>query len=222
MIYCRNLQWGPPGNALTPPLDLQLNFGSFTAVLGANGSGKSSLLKLLAGLERPLTGECRVAARGRGDIAYLQQVQALDRQYPIDCRTLIDAGQWRSRLPKMQRRARLEQALAEWQLTDQAGRPLGALSGGELQRALLARLSLQEAQLLLLDEPEAAMDEAGQQLLWRAIKRWQDQGKTVVLVTHNLGNLVGQMQQALWVSADGCRLGPLAEVIKPPRHLHAA
>lgn len=222
MIYCRNLQWGPPGHVLTPPLDLQLDHGSLTAVLGANGSGKSSLLKLLAGLARPQAGECRVAARALGDVSYLQQVQALDRQYPIDCQTLVDAGQWRSHWPKVPRRERLQQALAEWQLTKLAERPLGALSGGELQRALLARLSLQQAQLLLLDEPESAMDEAGQQLFWRAIGRWQEQGRTIVLVSHNLTRLAEHVPQALSISKDGCRFGRLGELLRPARLLHAA
>ncbi len=222
MIDCHNLQWGPQGFALTPPLDLHLGQGSLTAVIGANGSGKSSLLKLLAGLTRPLAGSCQVAARKLGDIGYLQQAQALDRQYPIDCQTLVNAGQWRSRLPKAQRREQLQQTLIEWQLTEQAGRPLGALSGGELQRALLARLSLQEARLLLLDEPESAMDETGQQLFWQAIERWQAQGKTIVLVSHNLSRLAKHVPQALSINKDVCRFGPPSELIKPARLLHAA
>lgn len=222
MIDCRNLQWGPHGMALTPPLNLYLEQGSLTAVIGANGSGKSSLLKLLAGLTRPLAGDCQVAARQLGNIGYLQQAQALDRQYPVDCQTLVNAGQWRSHLPKVQRREQLQRTLIEWQLTEQAGRPLGALSGGELQRALLARLSLQEARLLLLDEPESAMDEAGQQLFWRAIERWQEQGRTIVLVSHNLTRLAKHVPQALWLSKDACRFGPPGELIKPARLLHAA
>tara|TARA_R110002051_G_scaffold16719_2_gene49922 strand:+ start:22302 stop:22907 length:606 start_codon:yes stop_codon:yes gene_type:complete len=201
---------------------MHLEQGSLTAVLGANGSGKSSLLKVLAGLARPLAGECRVAAQELGNIGYLQQVQALDRQYPIDCQTLVDAGQWRSRLPKVQRRKQLQRALVEWQLMEQAGRPLGALSGGELQRALLARLSLQQARLLLLDEPESAMDEAGQQLFWRAIKQWHEQGRTIVLVSHNLTKLAEHVPQALWISAGACRFGRPGELFGPARRLHAA
>ncbi|MEH6670132.1 metal ABC transporter ATP-binding protein [Halopseudomonas sp.] len=205
MINCQDMQWGPPGRPLTPPLSLQLRAGSLTAVLGANGSGKSSLLKVLAGLVRPLSGRCQVTGRKPGQIGYLPQVQTLDRQFPIDCQTLVNDGQWRNRGSRAERRKRLQDVLLEWQLVDQAYRPLAALSGGELQRALLARLSLQEADLLLLDEPTSAMDAAGQELFWGAVARWQAQGRSLVLVCHDLPRVAARVQHILHISAEGCR-----------------
>lgn len=205
MIDCRDLQWGLAGRSLTPPLTLHLQRGSMLAVLGANGSGKSSLLKVLAGLVRPLSGRCQVTGCKPGQLGYLPQVQTLDRQFPIDCQTLVNDGQWRFKGSRAERRKRLQDVLLEWQLVDQANRPLAALSGGELQRALLARLSLQEADLLLLDEPTSAMDAAGQELFWSAVARWQAQGRSLVLVCHDLPRVADRVQHILHISAEGCR-----------------
>lgn len=213
MISSRNLEWGPRSQPLTPPLSLDLTAATVTAVLGPNGSGKSSLLKVLAGLSRPLAGELRIAATQLGSTAYLQQHQSLDRQYPINLQNLVDAGQWRSRLPRAARRDRLQVALHRWQLQGLENRPLGALSGGELQRALLARIDLQNPRLILLDEPESAMDEAGQHLFWSQVKRWQNEGRTVLVVCHNHVAVCRHVEQALWISAEGCQVGAPAQLL---------
>jgi len=177
VIHCQHLQWGPPGQPLTPPLDLQLPAGSLSGLIGSNGCGKSSLLKVIAGLQQPLRGRVALAAPRLGGVAYLVQQQALDRQFPISLLSLVGAGFWRSPLNRRARHTRLQQVLADWGLSELQQQPLQALSGGELQRALLARLSLTEARVLLLDEPEAALDEQGQALLWQHIQRWQAEGR---------------------------------------------
>ncbi len=165
MIECRELQWGAGGRALTAPLNLKLAAGSLTAVIGSNGSGKSSLLRVLAGLDRPLAGHIRMSVARPGGVAYLPQQQQIDRQFPIRLLELVRGGFWGCRLGRSERQARLRQVLADWGLLDLQTQGLHALSGGELQRALLARMSLTDAQVLLLDEPEAALDETGLDLL---------------------------------------------------------
>ncbi|MGV8842053.1 MAG: metal ABC transporter ATP-binding protein [Pseudomonas sp.] len=213
MIRCQALQWGPPRQPLTPPLNLQLASGSLTAIIGANGCGKSSLLKVIAGLQPALQGRIEVAANRLGGLAYLQQQQALDRQFPVDLQQLVGAGLWRSQLPRRTRQLRLAQALADWQLSGLERRPLQALSGGELQRALLARLGLTDARLLLLDEPAAALDEAGQRLLWQQIGRWQEQGRTQLVVCHDLAQVREHIPSTLHITAAGCVLATSAQPI---------
>lgn len=213
MIRCQHLQWGPSGQPLTPPLDLQLPSGSLTGLIGSNGCGKSSLLKVIAGLQQPLRGRLELGVPRLGGVAYLVQQQALDRQFPISLQSLVSAGFWRSPLNRRERQARLCQVLDDWGLHGLQRQSLQALSGGELQRALLARLSLTEARVLLLDEPEAALDDHGQALLWQHIQRWQAEGRTQLLVSHNLTSLGQRLNEALLVSPNGCIFAPIQQLL---------
>ncbi|MGY4493794.1 metal ABC transporter ATP-binding protein [Pseudomonas sp. TE3610] len=212
MITCQHLQWGPAARPLTPPLDVHLPTGSLTAVIGGNGCGKSSLLKCIAGLQRPLAGSLKVEAR-TGGIGYLVQQQAIDRQFPISLGELVSGGFWGSRLSRVERRVRLGRALDDWRLDGLESRHLQALSGGELQRALLARLSLTEAPLLLLDEPDASLDEASQTLLWQQMLQWHHQGRTLVLVCHDLAAVRERIDQCLLIAPEGCRLDQSTHLI---------
>lgn len=212
MIRCEGLQWGPPGRPLTPPLDLHLAAGSLTAVIGHNGCGKSSLLKVIAGWQAPLAGRVRVKAPRQGGIGVLVQQQAFDRQFPIRLDALVAGGLWSQKHSRAAQRARLEQTLERWQLNGLQALPLEALSGGQLQRALLARLDLTGARLLLLDEPEAALDAEGQALFWQRARQWQAEGRTLLVVSHAVGHLSDWLDNALLVSAQGCILAPVSEL----------
>ncbi|WP_053150524.1 metal ABC transporter ATP-binding protein [Pseudomonas sp. P97.38] len=213
MIRCQNLRWGAPGQPLTPPLDMERPAGSLTAIIGANGSGKSSLLKVLAGLQKPLSGKVVLEAPRRGGVSFLPQQQHLDRQFPINVQELVAAGAWGNRHTPLIRKQLLQDALDNWALTGLERRPLMALSGGELQRALLARLSLAEAPLLLLDEPHAALDEQGQALLWKHIHGWHAEGRTVVVVCHDLAAVRQHIPHTLLIKNTGCALGRSVELI---------
>ncbi|WP_095052320.1 metal ABC transporter ATP-binding protein [Pseudomonas sp. Irchel s3b2] len=214
MIRCQALRWGAPGQPLTPPVDCQLPKGSLTAVIGANGSGKSSLLKVIAGLQKPLSGKVIIDVPRKGGLSFLPQQQHLDRQFPISLQELVAAGFWGSKQAPEMRSQRLKSALEDWYLTGLEHRPLMALSGGELQRALLARLSLAEAPLLLLDEPHAALDELGQALLWKHIHAWHAEGRTLVVVCHDLAAVRQHIPQALLIKISGCVLGPSTDLIR--------
>ncbi|MBC3346278.1 ATP-binding cassette domain-containing protein [Pseudomonas sp. SWRI196] len=213
MIRCQSLRWGAPGHPLTPPLNIERPAGSLTAIVGANGAGKSSLLKVLAGLQKPLSGKVELDVPRRGSVSFLAQQQHLDRQFPISLQELVAAGSWGSRHTPAMRRHRLKAVLQDWALDGLEHRSLMALSGGELQRALLARLSLAEAPLLLLDEPHAALDEQGQALLWKHIHGWHAEGRTLVVVCHDLAAVRQHIPHTLRVSQAGCTLGRSVDLI---------
>jgi len=214
MIRCQSLRWGAPGQPLTPAVDFELPKGSLTAVIGANGSGKSSLLKVIAGLQKPLAGTMTLDVPRKGGLSFLPQQQHLDRQFPISLQELVAAGFWGSKQSPELRNQRLKIVLDDWCLTGLESRPLMALSGGELQRALLARLSLAEAPLLLLDEPHAALDELGQELLWKHIHAWHADGRTLVVVCHDLAAVRQHIPQTLLIKSSGCTLGLSTELIR--------
>lgn len=100
MIRCNALRWGAPGQPLTPAIDIELGKGSLTGVIGANGSGKSSLLKVIAGLQKPLAGNVTLQVPRRGGLSFLPQQQHLDRQFPISLQELVAAGFWAPSSPR--------------------------------------------------------------------------------------------------------------------------
>ncbi|MDE1529131.1 ATP-binding cassette domain-containing protein [Pseudomonas carnis] len=222
MITCNSLRWGAPGQPLTPALDLTLKKGSLTGIIGANGTGKSSLLKVIAGLQKPLTGKVIVDVPRRGGLAFLPQQQHLDRQFPISLQELVAAGFWGIQHTAQQRSQRLQAVLEDWCLTGLEHRPLMALSGGELQRALLARMSLADASVLLLDEPHAALDEDGQALCWKHIHAWHNEGRTLVIVCHDLASVRHHTQHVLQIKNTGCLFGPSKELIRPQPQMQVA
>lgn len=222
MIRCQALRWGAPGQPLTPAVDFELRAGSLTGIIGANGSGKSSLLKVIAGLQKPLAGKVVLDAPRRGGLSFLPQQQHLDRQFPISLQELIAAGFWGNKQNPQQRSQRLQAVLEDWCLSGLEHRPLMALSGGELQRALLARLSLTEAPVLLLDEPHAALDELGQALLWKHIHAWHAEGRTLVVVCHDLSAVRQHIPQTLLIKSSGCVLGASQDLILQQPHTQVA
>lgn len=222
MIRRQALRWGAPGQPLTPQLDIEFAQGSLTAVIGANGSGKSSLLKVIAGLQKPLAGEVLLNTPRKGGLSYLPQQQYLDRQFPISLQELVAAGFWGSKRTPEWRSQRLEAALNDWCLNGLERRPLMALSGGELQRALLARLSLAEAPVLLLDEPHAALDDLGQALLWQHIHTWHAAGRTLLVVCHDLAAVRQHVPQTLLIKSSGCVFGSSHELIHQQPHTQVA
>jgi zinc/manganese transport system ATP-binding protein len=162
--------------------------GSLTAVVGANGAGKSTLLAAIAGVVRLAEGVIDCAARQQ--LAYLPQLTAIDRDYPLTVAELISLGGWREfgafRAPEKAFRARAAEAAETVGLEGRLERTIGEISVGELQRALFARLIIQDAAVILLDEPFAAVDASTTAALLDQITRWHRECRTVIAVLHDL------------------------------------
>ncbi|MBX4335442.1 ABC transporter ATP-binding protein [Bartonella raoultii] len=160
--------------------------GSLVAIMGNNGAGKSTLLKATAGLIKPLRGKISTPPKKR--IAYLAQQCDIDRTFPIDVKALIKTGLWSfCGLWKNQRpySHKIQNALEMVGLTALANRPLDALSSGQLQRALFARIIVQDADIILLDEPFNGVDRHTQKDLLTLITHWQQQGRTILTALHD-------------------------------------
>ncbi|WP_129658315.1 zinc ABC transporter ATP-binding protein AztA [Rothia halotolerans] len=172
-------------NRALTSLSLEIPAGRTTAVIGSNGSGKSTLLSALAGTKEVSSG--RIEGRPR-NISFVVQRSSVSDRLPLTVRRTVEMGRWRERgaVGRLTHRDRdvVEQALEELGISDLAGRQLGSLSGGQRQRTLVAQGLAQQAELLLLDEPLAAVDEEAAALIAAAIRRQREEGVTVVIATH--------------------------------------
>ena len=166
--------------------------GSLTAVVGPNGSGKSTLLKSIVGLlpiEGGRSGGALAVAPPRERIAYLPQVAEIDRSFPIEVRDCVLLGCWGSAGAwGAVNRAMLGQVDAALQAVGLEGferRSVGSLSSGQLQRVMFARMLVQDAELILLDEPFNAIDAKTTAALLALVRQWHRQQRTVVAVLHD-------------------------------------
>jgi zinc/manganese transport system ATP-binding protein len=162
--------------------------GSLTAVVGSNGAGKSTLLAAIAGVVR--LGGGVVTCTAWRQLAYLPQLSAVDRGYPLSVFELITLGGWRDfgafRSPGAVVKERVGTAAETVGLAGRLKRRIDELSVGEFQRALFARLMLQDAAVILLDEPFAVVDAQTVSLLIDQVTRWHTEGRTVIAVLHDL------------------------------------
>jgi zinc/manganese transport system ATP-binding protein len=184
--------------------------GSLTAVVGANGAGKSTLLAAIAGVVRLAGGVVNCAARHR--LAYLPQLAAIDRDYPLTVTELITLGGWREfgpfRSPGSALRARVAEVAETVGLAGRLARPIGEISVGELQRALFARLILQDVAVILLDEPFAAVDAQTMSVLLDQVTRWHQEGRTVIAVLHDLDLVQARFPSTLVLARRCVAWGP--------------
>lgn len=203
--------------------------GSLIAIVGGNGSGKSTLMKGIVGLLRPMSGSCAVAAGTR--LAYLPQQSELDRSFPARVIDLVSLGLWPRRGLLGRHRAEDRQAVADALkavgLDGFEKRPIDTLSGGQMQRALFARVLVQDADLILLDEPFNAVDARTITDLVALIKSWRDEDRTVMVVVHDLDLVREHFPEALLLARQPVAWGDAhqtlsAENLLRARHYHEA
>jgi len=191
--------------------------GSLTAVVGANGCGKSTLMKSVAGVLRPLSGRCVIAPGIRR--AYLPQISELDRSFPAHVIDLVSLGLWpcRGLLGRHGRadRETLLAALAAVGLDGFEKRSIDSLSGGQLQRALFARVLVQDANLILLDEPFNAVDSKTIMALLGLIERWHGEGRTIMVVVHDLDLVRRYFPETLLLARRPIAWGDTCTVMTP-------
>lgn len=198
-------------------MNCALQPGSLTAIVGPNGSGKSTLIKSITGLLKPMSGRC---LRPKGvSLAYLPQQSELDRSFPARVIDLVSLGLWPRRgllgRHTAQDKAAVAGALEAVGLAGFEKRPIDSLSGGQLQRALFARVLVQDADVILLDEPFNAVDAKTIGDLLALIARWHAEGRTVVTVAHDLDLVRAHFPQAMLLARRLIAFGPTAQVVTP-------
>ncbi len=219
----RDLTLGYNSHPAVHHLNGTVKTGSLTAIVGANGSGKSTLMKGIVGVLKPMEGVSLTAPGAR--IAYLPQQSELDRSFPARVVDLVSMGLWPKRgllgRHTAEDRETVKRALMAVGMDGFEARPIDTLSGGQLQRALFARVLVQDAEIILLDEPFNAVDARTVTDLVALIKRWHGEKRTVMVVAHDLDLVRQHFPQTLLLARRPIAWGPTAEALKPENLLRA-
>jgi zinc/manganese transport system ATP-binding protein len=221
----QNLTLGYDRHPAVHHLDGTIKRGSLTAVVGPNGAGKSTLFKGVVGVIKPLAGRIERHGVLPQDIAYLPQVAEIDRTFPINVYDMVSMGLWRSKglFGGIGRddRGKIESSVAAVGLTGFEDRPIGTLSGGQMQRMLFARLLLQDARVIVLDEPFNAIDAKTAADLLALVRRWHTEQRTVLAALHDLDLVKAHFPEALLLAREPVAWGATAEVLTPENIIKA-
>jgi zinc/manganese transport system ATP-binding protein len=213
----KNLTLGYDRHPAVHHLSGKVAEGTLLAVVGPNGAGKSTLLKGIVGALDPLDGEIDRNGARVETIAYLPQLAEIDRTFPISVYDLVSMGLWRRAglfggIGRAQQTT-IERAISTVGLDGFEARSIGTLSGGQMQRALFARLLLQDAKLILLDEPFAALDENTIGDLSELIAHWHGERRTIITVLHDLDLVRLRFPEALLLAREAVAWGKTSEVL---------
>jgi len=200
--------------------------GALLAIVGPNGAGKSTLFRGIVGILRPLAGSILTGDLDIKDIAYLPQTVDIDRSFPISVYDFVGTGLWRAigffgGMGSKQARDRIAQALSAVGLNGFENRPIGTLSGGQMQRMLFARVLLQDARLIVLDEPFNAIDARTSADLLALVRRWHAEKRTVLAALHDMDIVRANFPETLLLARGQVAWGATADVLTAENLLEA-
>jgi zinc/manganese transport system ATP-binding protein len=224
-IQIQNLSVSYPQNAVISELSCHFDAPALWGIAGPNGAGKSTLLKTLLGIQKPKEGSITFHGFCPCDVAYLAQQNQLDRRFPLTVGDTIAMGLFREvgifqRYSDAQRE-KMQGALEQVGLSSFWRTPLQTLSGGQFQRVLFARLILQDAPVIFLDEPFTGIDAQTISDLMELLQLWVQEGRLVIAVLHDLDLVQDYFPQALLLSRHFYKWG-LTEDILTKENMHAA
>ncbi|RBM05339.1 ABC transporter [Novacetimonas cocois] len=194
--------------------------GSLTAIAGANGAGKSTLVRALLG-EVPLReGHIDYGGQRPRDFGYLPQARDIDRGFPMCVADLVLSGAWRVTgafgAVDVALRERAARCLKHVRLSGMEERAIGDLSAGQFQRLLFARLLMQDARVIILDEPFTALDAPTTRDLLHLVDHWRDEGRTVIAVLHDLRQITQHFPSVVLLARGAAHWGPTRDILTPP------
>ena len=217
MIKINDLSVAYQKNLALSHITTTIDSGDLVAIVGPNGAGKSTLLKSIMQQMTVESGSVELGHLSLSNIAYLPQSNQIDRKFPITVTEFVSAGAWQRcsfwRIFSRKEQHLLQQALAKVDLENMAERQISQLSGGQFQRMLFARMLLQDADILLLDEPFGGIDAQTTELLMRVIQACQQQGKTVIAVIHDLALVQRYFPSTLLVATTLIAAGKTKDVL---------
>ena len=204
-------------------VDFSINKGKKVAVVGPNGGGKSTLFNALAGLipltDGSLTIEGKNPEEARGTVSYVPQKDLINWNFPLSVKQVVEMGLINKKTLNIFSRkkinTKIEDALKNVGLFEKMNENIKSLSGGQLQRALIARALAQDADILLLDEAFSAVDIGAQEDIMQLINSINLDGKTILIATHDVNNLEDKFDEVLCLNKHCCAYGDPSEVLTP-------
>ena len=223
MVVLENVTCGYDGQPVLSRMDLQIMPGDFVGFLGPSGTGKSTVLRVILGAVRLFSGRVLIdgvpLAPGRPNVGYVPQLEAINRNFPVTVREVVLMGASMRRPflpwhpPRQVRHA--EEIMARLGILDLADRHIRQLSGGEQQRAFLARALVSNPRLLLLDEPVAGVDIKTRDEVMHLLHELNHQGVTIVMTTHQINSVAAHLPRVVCLNGGIIAQGPPAEVFTP-------
>jgi len=198
IIDVRHVSFSYGQSPVLDDVSLQIEEGEFFGIIGPNAAGKSTLLKLILGLDKPAQGHIRVMGetpgKVRSRIGYVPQHPSFRRDFPITVIDAVGLGQLGSIHKQKNFQAGLQTAMEAVELTGIAGRQISTLSGGQLQRVLIARALAGEPDILILDEPTANIDLRAEEDIFTLLKQYNDR-MTIIVVSHDVAFISGYVHR---------------------------
>lgn len=202
-------------------VDVDVERNSVTAIVGPNGAGKSTLMKCILGFVRPLAGKILIDGKTlpevRRRIAYVPQKSSVNWDFPITEQDVILMGRyphlgWIRRPRAIDRQAAYD-AMEEMEMTAYRDRQISQLSGGQKQRVFIARALCQDADLLMMDEPLAGVDQTSEKIIMKKVRQLQGEGKTIVCIHHDLNTLREYFDHIVLINRHVIAQGPIAQAL---------
>ena len=220
MIEIRDLTVAYDDTPVFTDVAVQFNAGKITGIIGPNGAGKSTLIKAVLGLiksqEGTVTYNDRPFSEVQKKVAYVEQRKELDLNFPINVLDVVITGTYGQlglfRNPGKKEKLASQEALKQVSLEEFASRQIGNLSGGQLQRVFVARTIVQEADIIIMDEPFVGIDLQSETAIMKIMKQWRDDNKTIIVVHHDLNKVSKYFDDLVIMNHGILDYGPTARV----------
>lgn len=224
LLHLSGVTLGYPGVIALSKVDFSINRGEFLGIIGPNGSGKSTLLKGILGLLPPLEGDIFLFGTSyknnniRKKIGYVPQKSRNEAGFPASVKEVVMMGLYSQigwlRHPQSIHHQMVERSLARVGMAELSNRPIGELSGGQYQKVMIARALVNEPELLVLDEPTAAVDISAQRAILELLEKLnRELGMTILMVSHDINEIVHFCDRILLLNGTVCAFGTPAEVL---------
>lgn len=223
MLSVKNLTVAYDDTPVFSDVAVNFNAGKITGIIGPNGAGKSTLIKAILNLIKARQGSVDYNGQSmksvQKKIAYVEQRKDLDLTFPIDVLDVVLTGTYGKlglfKNPgKAEKQASLD-ALEQVSLSEFKKRQIGNLSGGQLQRVFVARAIVQQAEIIILDEPFVGIDLQSETAIMKILKQWRDENKTIIVIHHDLNKVTKYFDDLVILNHGIVDFGPAKQVYNP-------